>query len=181
MDDMIASTEVALGREIGKWGNAMNAQLSKASFVLLVTALLGAPLASGATNNPDVKFDLKFPAEVAINLQPPVQNNGQTAVSAGLTLTNTSKSDVTLTASSECRSHTWEVTDDATHKVVDHSMLCPVPSVPADLKIEAGKSSSMNRDVVLVGTRYSNGGKYTLSYHYWGYTQTAKFTTKISQ
>lgn len=154
-------------------------------FLALALGFSGSACAQGnggADDSPappkDVTLAIKFPAEVTFNVQP-VSDVRQTE-EATLTLTNVTKSDVTLEASNDCASHTWYVID-SNGQPVDDQTMCPMIYEPVTLTIKAGESFTATREVTLTKSKYANGAKYTLHVSFWTIDGDTSFTAKVAQ
>jgi hypothetical protein len=101
-------------------------------------------------------------------------------VTAQLTLANTSASAVTLQRPNDCQSHVWTVSD-ASGNTVDDRAICPMIFIPVSLSIAAHGTFTGTETVTLTGTKYQDGGHYTLHYTFWGVKADAAFTAHVVQ
>lgn len=163
-------------------GMIMNSAHAATLLLAVALGLSGSACAqdtgSAAGNEPaaDATLAIQFPTQLTINLQPPSEARQTEDVT--LTLTNTTKSDVTLEASNDCASHTWYITD-ANEQLVDGETMCPMIYEPVTLTIKAGQSFSATRQVTLTKAKYADGAKYKLNFSFWTIGGAAAFTAQV--
>jgi hypothetical protein len=127
-----------------------------------------------------VTLSISFPADIKINRILPAGAEQTVPVTAQLALTNTSASAVTLQRPNDCQSHVWTVSD-ASGSTIDDRAICPMIFIPVRLSIAAHGTFTGTETVTLTGTKYRDGGHYTLHYTFWGAKADAAFTAHVVQ
>ena len=152
----------------------------KLAIGLACLALAGCAAGAQTPSTPPspVTLTMSFPADVTIMpLNAIVQTPPQMAQ---LALTNTSASPLVLQRPNDCQAHVWTVSD-ASGNTIDDRAICPMIFIPVRLSIAAHGTFTGTETVTLTGTKYQDGGHYTLHYTFWGAKADAAFTAHVVQ
>jgi len=146
-----------------------------ASFTLLSFAAGLGCWSALAAPNAQVHLVVAFPSHVDLNGMPPGPK--VTTIQATATLTNSSRSDVTLHANG-CDA-TYDILDAKTMKVVEgFPDMCTMQYRTRPLP--AGASITGSGPVKLDGVEIKKSGDYILRYTFWGYSTDVKFSATVT-
>ncbi|HEX3674838.1 MAG TPA: hypothetical protein VHU87_11230 [Rhizomicrobium sp.] len=137
-----------------------------------------APPAPAAPAALGVAESLGFPSPVEMFGGGDPDPNRTQDVTAEYLLSNLTNQPVTLTADSDCASHTWTVTD-PTGAVVEQSLPCPAGGTPVTLVVPQGKPTSGQSIVTLHVFDYKADTTYTIHYKAFGAGATGDFQVTL--
>jgi hypothetical protein len=147
--------------------------------LLAGAALADTPAAAPAPPVPlGVGASLGFPTPVEMFGGGDPDPNRTQDVTAEYALTNLTNQPITLTAASDCASHSWTVTNPA-GAVIDQSAPCPVGGAPVTVQVPLGSSPSGQSLVSLHVFQYAAGLTYTIHYSAFGVVSTGDFQVTL--
>jgi hypothetical protein len=154
-------------------GNAMAIAAALCSFALAsaCTATAQPPMPAGG-----VTLAAQFPGDVTVNRMPPGAQ--RTTETIQLVLTNSSASAITLQRPNDCETRLWTVTD-SMHQTIDDQAICPMIFLPVSLTIGPHATFAATKLVMLDGSKYQDGVRYTLHYTFWGVAAEVGFTAHV--
>ena len=140
--------------------------------------LVAAAPPAGAAHAPDplVKLTADFPRQTVINVQ---HGRHLKTVRFNTTITNQSRSDLTLTAGTPCEVRNWRILDAAGKELLRMKKEGKCPQLVVKLPLAAGESRKSSAEVLLDSDRLTDDEDYTLEYTFFGYTAQNKFQVLI--
>ena len=130
------------------------------------------------TPSNDVVLVAKFPHHITIRRPAGTTGSQNLAETIRLTLVNSSGKAVELKKANACESHVWTVAD-STGQTIDDRAICPMIYMPVTQNIAPHGKLRARQRVTLDGSKYQDGGEYTLRYTFWGVAADVRFTTHI--
>ena len=151
----------------------------KRTALLLAGSLVGAAAATAAIL-PDVEVKTNFPAEVHVNLMPPVQNNGFVDQKIHATLKNNSGKELVLMAPTPCDVSTWQILDSsgAVNQVKVKPEIC-IQQVVTE-KVEPGQTYARDDVIHIDGKKLNDGSSYKFRYKLFGYETESNFKAVVT-
>jgi len=151
----------------------------RATLLLSIGSLVAAASALAAIL-PDVEVKTNFPAELHVNLMPPVQNNGFVDQKIHATLKNNSGKELVLTAATPCDVSSWQIIDSsgAVKQVSVKPEICIQQFVTE--KVEPGKTYARDDVVHIDGKKLTDGSSYKFRYKLFGYETESNFTAVVT-
>ena len=130
---------------------------------------------------PDLDIQLFFPAEIHVNLMPPVPQKLLVPARAGIALKYRGMQDLTLVVANSCEVFDWEVRNSA-GQVIDGDKDDLCLQVMQTLTLHPGDHIRRDTTALLNGKSLQSGGTYSFRLHYFRQIQAEQqFSVRVLQ
>ncbi len=148
--------------------------------VILAFVLISRSGMATASILPDVDVKTTFPAEVHVNLMPPVKDDGFVEQKFHVTLKNNTGKDLALIASSPCTISDWQIleTSGAANQAKAKPGMCI--QVLVTHVVKPGETLATDDIARIDGKLLHDGASYKFRYKFFGYESESSFKAIIT-